>query len=102
MGLVFRVRERSGGRDLALKVILPGVADELNRSRFAREAHLMADLSHPRIVRYAGADLDGPVPFLAMELLDPAAGRAHSSGAASRSATTAGRRRADRRSSARR
>ena len=67
MGLVYHVR--ADGQDLALKLIQQLQANRLNRERFAREARVMAALTHPRIVRYAGAGLSEPVPWVTMELL---------------------------------
>ncbi|MEO6237376.1 MAG: protein kinase [Vicinamibacterales bacterium] len=50
MGEVYRARDTSLGRDVAIKVLLPSVsADELGLQRFSREAQILASLSHPNI-----------------------------------------------------
>ena len=70
MGAVFRARDRSTGATVALKVVLAGRATE-SHERFEREAKLMADLSHPAIVRYvAQGTLDDGSLYLVMEWLE--------------------------------
>ncbi|TAJ11617.1 MAG: serine/threonine protein kinase, partial [Planctomycetota bacterium] len=73
MGVVYRARQESLGRDVALKLVRP---DELYfpgaRERFEREVRITAALSHPGIVPvYAHGDEQG-IPFFAMELVDGA------------------------------
>ncbi|MGE0707040.1 MAG: serine/threonine-protein kinase [Planctomycetota bacterium] len=65
MGAVFVARDPAG-RDVALKVLLPGVADE----RFALEAQALARLDHPGVVRVHshGTDERGRV-YLVMDLV---------------------------------
>ena len=69
MGEVFRARDRFTGEAVAVKVI----AEErgLRTERFAREIQLLAELTHPGIVRYIshGVTSSGK-RFLAMEWLD--------------------------------
>src|SRR5215510_8186477 len=69
MGEMFRGRDRVSGEAVAIKVI----ADdrEHQAARFAQEVELLAELSHPGIVRYIahGATRSGRL-FLAMEWLD--------------------------------
>ncbi|HSK00217.1 MAG TPA: protein kinase [Kofleriaceae bacterium] len=69
MGEVFRARDRATGETVALKVIAGG--REHQDARFAREIELLAELSHPGIVRYVdhGETAPGEL-FLAMEWLD--------------------------------
>lgn len=67
-GLVYRARQRSLGRGVAMKVLAAGpLVDPSTRRRFQHEAELMGRISHPGIVAvyevHAGADL----PFLTME-----------------------------------
>jgi serine/threonine protein kinase len=59
---------RLTGTPVALKLVTGGAGDA---TRFAQEARVLSDLSHPSIVRYVahGATSDG-VPFLAMEWLE--------------------------------
>jgi hypothetical protein len=69
MGEVFRARDRVSGEIVAVKVI----SEERSQrtARFAREVELLAELSHPGIVRYIahGETPSGEI-FLAMEWLD--------------------------------
>ncbi|MEI8258242.1 MAG: serine/threonine-protein kinase, partial [Deltaproteobacteria bacterium] len=68
MGAVYRARDRLTGAPIALKRLS---GDHSLTARFEREARVLADLSHPGIVRYVahGAMADGG-PWLAMEWLD--------------------------------
>src|ERR1700733_8677772 len=69
MGKVFRARDRVSGGAVAVKVMSEG--REHHTARFAREVELLAELSHPGIVRYVshGETPSGEL-FLAMEWLD--------------------------------
>jgi eukaryotic-like serine/threonine-protein kinase len=69
MGEVFRARDRATGETVALKVISD--RGEHQTARFAREIALLAELSHPGIVRHVahGETASGEL-FLAMEWLD--------------------------------
>ena len=51
MGEVYRARDSVLDREVAVKVLLPGVADEPDRlERFEREARAVAALKHPNIL----------------------------------------------------
>src|SRR5947208_507027 len=69
MGAIYRALDQQTGEPVALKVLLvdrPTFAD-----RFVREARVLADLQHPRIVRYVAHGLtDDKKMFLAMEWLE--------------------------------
>ena len=69
MGEVFRARDRVSGELVAIKIMADGRDDRA--ARFTREVELLAELSHPSIVRYVA---HGVMPsgerFLAMEWLD--------------------------------
>src|SRR6476659_5592576 len=71
-GAVYRVRdERKGGR-LALKQLRAPENEHkaLLTSQFAREYHMLAQLSHPRIIEVYDYGVDGAFPYYTMELLD--------------------------------
>jgi eukaryotic-like serine/threonine-protein kinase len=62
MGEVYRARDLKLGRNVALKVLLPAVANDLDRlSRFEREAKTLASLNHPNIAQIYG--LERPFDF---------------------------------------
>jgi len=70
MGVVWRARDTSLNRDVAIK-LLPDVlaADPDRRGRFEREAHLLATLNHPGIAAVYGLHESGGVSFIAMEYI---------------------------------
>jgi len=71
MAAVFRARDRSLGRDVALKLALPpGGVDEATRARAAREARVLAAIEDPRVVRVLDAGEEGGIPYLVMELIE--------------------------------
>ena len=71
MGTVYRARQKSLDRDVALKLLpLELLDDEEFLERFEREARLMARLTHPGIARVFEAGIsDGGQPYLAIELV---------------------------------
>jgi eukaryotic-like serine/threonine-protein kinase len=71
MGEVYRGRDTRLNRDVAIKVLPPGIADNSSRrARFEREAQAISQLSHPNICTiYDVGDLDG-VSYLVMEFID--------------------------------
>ena len=70
-GSVWRARDLSLEREVALKVLHPHVAqDEKAMSRFRREARLAAQLAHPAIIPIFGWDDLGEVSWYTMELAE--------------------------------
>ena len=70
MGVVFRGRDESLDRDVALKVMRVKAAGPEDKERFLREARAIARLQHPNIITvYELGEHDGS-PFIAMELLE--------------------------------
>jgi serine/threonine-protein kinase len=71
MGIVYRARDLTLGRVVALKMLSADVgADREQRQRFLREAEAVGRLSHPNIVQvYDLGELDGHL-YMAMELLE--------------------------------
>ena len=68
MGVVYEAVRKATGERAALKVITPlGEGTEVFRDLFLREARVLKDLNHPRIVRFLESGLDNQRPFLAME-----------------------------------
>lgn len=70
MSHVYRARQESLGREVALKVLRDDlVADTTGRLRFTREASITASLEHPNIVPVYAAGESGDHVYLAMKLL---------------------------------
>ena len=79
MGEVYRARDTKLGREVALKILPPAfVADPDRRTRFEREARLLASMNHPNIATIYGFEeqtdvvsgVSRTVRALAMELVD--------------------------------
>jgi len=70
MGAVFRAHQHRLGRTVAVKVLPPSLAhDEDLIARFEREAHTVAQLSHPNILQiYDMGQGDGGLYYIAMEI----------------------------------
>ncbi|MEP7285453.1 MAG: SUMF1/EgtB/PvdO family nonheme iron enzyme [Chloroflexota bacterium] len=70
MATVYRARQESIGRDVAVKVIASGLSHaEDFVKRFEREAQTIASLSHPHIIKVFDYGEDGDTVYLVMELL---------------------------------
>ena len=71
MGEVYRATDTKLGRDVAIKMLPPAMAQDADRlARFEREARSLASLNHPNIVTiFAVEEADG-LRFLAMELVE--------------------------------
>ncbi len=71
MGAVYRARQRSPRRDVALKVMLAGTfSSERHRRRFEREAQAVAELKHPAIVPVYECGEVGGQPYFTMEFVE--------------------------------
>ena len=71
MGEVYRARDTRLDRTVAIKVLPEALAgDPERRQRFAREARLIASLTHPHICTLHEFDTAGEVDFLVMEHLE--------------------------------
>ena len=70
MGQVYRARDSGLRRDVAVKVLSEGVANDADRlARFEREAHVLASLNHPNIAAIYGLERVDGTPLLIMELV---------------------------------
>jgi TolB-like protein/predicted Ser/Thr protein kinase len=70
MGVVYRAKDRSLDREVAIKVLLPDLSrDEEFGRRFVREARAAAKLDHPNIVQVYTAGRYEDVLFIAMQLV---------------------------------
>ena len=70
MGVVVAATHGALGRRVALKLLLPCHAGAPTfLQRFRREAMASARVAHPNLVRVFDLCLDGPTPFIVMELL---------------------------------
>ena len=71
MGEVYRARDTRLGREVAIKLLPSGVADDPERSaRFEREAKLLASLNHPNIAALYGLEHVEGSHVLVMELVE--------------------------------
>ena len=71
MGEVFRATDTKLGRAVALKVLPPDMARDVDRlARFQREARAIAALNHPHIVTIYSVDESDGIHFLTMELIE--------------------------------
>src|SRR5206468_740364 len=70
MGIVYQAEDPDLKRLVALKVMRPGVGDNLPmRRRFLREGQAMAALSHEHVVTVYAVGEQRGTPFLAMQFL---------------------------------
>jgi serine/threonine protein kinase len=71
MGVVYRARQPSLDRQVAIKVIRAGAhASESELARFRAEAHKLACLHHPHIVAVHEAGEEHNCPYFVMELME--------------------------------
>ena len=68
MGEVYRATDTKLNRSVAIKVLLPAVADDADRlARFRREAQVLASLNHPNIAAIYGLEEANDVVALALD-----------------------------------
>ncbi|MCH9034453.1 MAG: protein kinase, partial [Planctomycetes bacterium] len=73
MGEVYRAKDTKLDREVAIKVLPPDVASNLDRhQRFEREAKTVAALNHPNIVTIFGIEESSGHRYIAMELVEGA------------------------------
>src|ERR1700687_5990265 len=71
MGQVFRARDTTLNRDVALKILPDAFASEPDRlARFTREAQTVASLNHPHIAALYGIEESNGIRALVMELVE--------------------------------
>jgi serine/threonine protein kinase/Tol biopolymer transport system component len=71
MGEVYRARDTTLGREVAVKLLLKEVSSDPERlARFEREARVLASLNHPNIATLHGFEQEDDTSFLVMELVE--------------------------------
>lgn len=71
MGAVYKARQKSLGRLVALKILAPQHADNPDfADRFSREGKILAEVTHPNIVTVHDFGRAGDFYFLLMEFVD--------------------------------
>ncbi len=70
MGVVYVARDGKIERDVALKIMQPGLLNELGLRRFRQEAQAVAKLRHPGIVTIHHLSVFQGRPYLVMDLVD--------------------------------
>jgi Tol biopolymer transport system component/predicted Ser/Thr protein kinase len=70
MGAVYRARDRTLNRSVAIKFLASAVADETHRRRFQQEAQTASSLSHPHILTVLEAGTDNGEQYIVTEFID--------------------------------
>jgi len=69
MGRVYLAHDERLERDVAFKVLSPGILSEESRKRFRKEALALSKLNHPHVATIHDFDTQEGVDFLVMELV---------------------------------
>jgi tetratricopeptide (TPR) repeat protein/TolB-like protein len=70
MGEVYRARDRKLGREVAIKILPEGFAqDAMRLTRFDREARMLASVNHPALAAIYGLEEAGSIRYIVMELV---------------------------------
>ena len=69
MADVYRAKDRTLGRDVAVKLMRERTTDTTERARFVAEAQTLARLNHPNLVTILDAGISDEHPFLVLELV---------------------------------
>ncbi|MBI3828913.1 MAG: protein kinase [Planctomycetes bacterium] len=71
MGIIYRARQKSLDRVVALKVLSPKLANDVNFvTRFQREARAIAKVNHPNILAVYDVGADQDFHYMIMELIE--------------------------------
>ncbi|MBI5960353.1 MAG: serine/threonine protein kinase, partial [Chloroflexi bacterium] len=71
MAIVYRARQRNMGRDVAIKVMSADIAENPQFiARFEREAQVIANLQHPRVLPVHDFGHSGELFYLVMRLIE--------------------------------
>jgi serine/threonine protein kinase len=71
MGVVYKARQETPAREVALKVIRPGILTSAEvQARFRHEANAVAGLDHPGIVPILEVGQDGDQPYYSMAFIE--------------------------------
>jgi tRNA A-37 threonylcarbamoyl transferase component Bud32 len=71
MGAVYRARHLRLGRHVALKVLIPDLAEDATfRERFIRESQMAAGFEHPNVIPIYDADEEDGVLYIAMRYVE--------------------------------
>ena len=70
MAVVHRARDTRHGRDVAIKILIPSIAESIGSERFLREIEIAARLQHPHVVPvFDSGEADGQL-FFVMPLIE--------------------------------
>lgn len=73
MAVVYQVRDTKTGKEVALKQLLPKedkIEEKEIAELFEHEFHILAQLTHPRVIEVYDFGNSGSLPYYTMELLD--------------------------------